>query len=132
VQRTILTRKDHRHRPTAQAATEIPGVPDSYSARLLKLIPAEVISLYVSLTALASTAHPRLPWIIFAIALLGVPFHLLLIAKVTKPRQVLLSTVAFAIWTLAIGSPFGDQARPYGAMALLVFTFASPAFIREA
>ena len=136
MERTIIRSRFARSTQAAQTATPtVPGVPDSYSARVLKLIPAKVVSLYVSLTALTLTLPTRdvAEWLAFLTCCAATPFYLLLIAKVKSALQVILSTIAFAIWAVALGHPFETAwgLQTYGAMSLLVFTFVVPAFLRD-
>jgi hypothetical protein len=120
--------------PPTPSATPVPGIPDSYTDRLLKLIPSEVISLYVTLHAFIlgsfKSDDPRLQAceaVIAGIGVLGTPYYLTVIGKVRKGRQIAFSTISFVIWVLAIGGPFrGQMIHVIGGILLVVFTFAIP------
>lgn len=108
-----------------------PLPPDTYRDRLLKYIPAEVVTLYLGLCAIASAA-PKVPeylgWVIFAVGVLGTPYYLRAYLKVTAPTQLIISTLSFLVWVFAIGGPFKDLAwykdnQIYAALLLPVFTF---------
>lgn len=112
--------------------TPPPPPPDTYKDKLLKYIPAEVVTLYLGLSAIASAA-PKVPehlgWVIFAVGVLGTPFYLRAYQKVTSPTQLVISTLSFLVWVFAIGGPFKDLAwykdnQVYAALLLPVFTFA--------
>ena len=83
--------------------------PDDYKTRLLKYIPAEVVSLYIALETVVKTAQSNAQlyyWIIFVIGIVGTPLYLWKQAQVTKGMQLGISTLAFVIWVFALGGPF--------------------------
>ena len=114
------------------AATE-PGPPaappaDGYNDRVLTYIPAEVVTLYLSVDGLvrAKPHSPVLSWGLFAFGLLATVLYLKFSAGVTKPLQLVVSAVAFCVWAIAIGSPSSHipgYDAIYGAIALPIFTF---------
>jgi hypothetical protein len=138
--RTIVTPRDisnaQRPHSTFHLGEDIatpPARPDDYTDRLLKLVPAEVVALWVTVSGIiasASKVPAWLPWIVFALMLVLTPFYLRRVAKVTKLRQVALSTIAFVVWIFSLGVvPFGDLSwyMPlYGAILLPIYTFAVP------
>jgi hypothetical protein len=100
--RTIISARD------AQAGKIAPA--DSFSARLVKYIPAEVITLYLTMDSIikaklpspATQPNPHLlqtiiivRWIVFLILLLGTPLYLLRVAKISKITQVVIATISF-------------------------------------
>ena len=136
MQRTIVTSKDAglpSGHPRKQLAGD-PKIPDSYLTRVLKLIPAEVVSLYVTVTALAASApagsYPVITqWCAFVLGLLGTPYYLWVLAKVRKVGQIVLSMAAFFVWVAALGGhPFDSFGVPafWWAILLVVFTFVLP------
>jgi Kef-type K+ transport system membrane component KefB len=65
--------------------------------------------------------------VVFLALLVGTWFYLERLQKVSKRQQLIVSTVAFAIWTFSLGGPFADFAwySPiYGAVLLPLYTFA--------
>jgi len=102
---------------------------DTYRERLFKYIPAEVVTLYLFLntTVAADKSIPRfLYWVIFFAGLVGTPIYLRFAQKVAVPLQLIISTVAFAVWVFALGGPFSEIPgyKPiYGAVLLPIFTF---------
>jgi FtsH-binding integral membrane protein len=102
---------------------------DTYRERLFKYIPAEVVTLYLFLntTVAADKSSPRfLYWVIFFAGLIGTPIYLRFAQQVAVPLQLIISTVAFAVWAFALGGPFSEIPgyKPiYGAVLLPIFTF---------
>jgi hypothetical protein len=103
---------------------------DGYTTRLLKYVPAEVVALFITLDALirsSSEVPPAVYWGIFLFCLAATWLYLWRVARVRKPAQLLISTVAFAVWVFALGGPFAHfdwYASIYGGLLLPVFTFA--------
>lgn len=112
----------------------VPGEPaaappaDGYNDRVLKYIPAEVVTLYLSIDGLVRAKQhlPVLSWALFAFGLLATVLYLRYSAGVTKPLQLVVSAVAFCVWAITIGSPstyIPGYDAIYGAIALPIFTF---------
>ena len=116
-----------------QALAATPNTkPDDYKQRLLKYIPTEVIALYLTLDTLVRSSDDmpsNALWIIFAIGLVGTFLYLWRVEKVRKAKQLIISTIAFAVWVFALGGPF--TALPwyeplYAAILLPLYTFFIP------
>lgn len=106
---------------------------DPYGDRLLKLIPGEVISLYISMVAILSSTDdktgPYAPWVILALGAGATFLYLRVTLKVSDVRQLGVSVGAFCVWAFAIGGPFKDlswYSGAYAGMALAAFTFVAP------
>jgi hypothetical protein len=59
------------------------------------------------------------------------PLYLFFVQKVKKAKQLILSTLSFAVWVFALGGPFTllSWYDPlYGALLLPVFTFTISLF----
>jgi hypothetical protein len=104
---------------------------DTYYSRLVKLIPSEIIALYLALDGIASAMKQKeiLLWIVFGISIIGAWFYLGRMANVTHVIQRLLTLFAFAIWVYVFGGPFAllpwyDPG--YGKLILVVYTFFVP------
>jgi hypothetical protein len=118
------------------AGAERISTADDYKDRLMKYIPAEVVSLYLFLVGLLRTVNEQglrayLEWGVFIVMLLMTPFFLHLVQKVKKKQQLGISTVSFAVWAFALGGPFTQLPYPwyhpiYGALLLPIFTFTIP------
>jgi hypothetical protein len=107
---------------------------DGYTTRLLKYVPAEVVALFITLDALVRSSPELSPAVylgIFLFCLAGTWLYLWRVARVRKQAQLLISTVAFAVWVFALGGPFAhfDWYAPiYGGLLLPVFTFAAAVY----
>lgn len=115
---------------------------DDYRDRLIKLIPSEVVALYLFLTGVVAGANPKtIPQgqtmtAIFLAMLALTPPYLIRVAGVSSRVQVGVSTVAFVVWAFSIGGPFpylmkqiGVSYQPiYGTIVLAIYTFAVPIF----
>jgi hypothetical protein len=104
--------------------------PDSYTDRLTKYIPAEVVALYLTIDALVRSS-PHFPaafyWAVFLFCLFGTYLYLWRIEKVRKKLQLHISGGAFAVWVFAIGGPFahlGWYDPIYAGILLPMFTFS--------
>jgi hypothetical protein len=104
---------------------------DTYYSRLVKLIPSEIIALYLALDGIASAMKQKeiLLWIVFGISIIGAWFYLGRMANVSQVLQRLLTIFAFTIWVYVFGGPFAllpwyDPG--YGKLILVVYTFFVP------
>jgi len=137
--RTIITARDvaaARAAAGLQPASPAASIPaiDEYKDRLIKYIPAEVITLYMALVGIVgsrSAGHSRniAEWVIFGAGVLATPIQLRFHQKVTKTQQIVISTLAFIIWAITFGGPFTQvfsepDLKMWGAIALVLFTFA--------
>lgn len=89
---------------------------DKALGRLVKYIPAEVLSGYLFLSGLIGAAGPqsnlRTPgaWLLFVVGLVLTPVYLW---KIGKPIGVQwwhlpISTISFVLWAYALGGPFAS------------------------
>jgi len=136
--REIVTEKKLREMQPKMRAADVAGptpqVPDEYLSKVLKLIPAEVVSLYIALAGIIvvggqAVNGEALFWFIFVVCLIGTPLYLMKITKVGDLLQLGISTIAFVVWVFALGGPFATVSwyQPiYGALLLPIFTFFVP------
>jgi hypothetical protein len=92
-----------------------PPIPESTMERLVKLIPADVVAVYVPAVALGKLANwPPYPLALAIVGTVLVPMLLFLDARSANervpPLQYLIRTLAFVAWALLIGEPFGKDA----------------------
>jgi len=119
-------------------AKAVPAQPDPYQDRLLKLIPAEVVSVYLAVsvllpgpTSLAQVdPHAALRTVIFAILLVANVLYKRK-AGVTDHRQLIITTLAFIIWVISLGGPIKfpvgkEDSTLIGAVLTPVFTLIAP------
>src|SRR5919199_6941586 len=85
---------------------------EGYLSKLIKYIPSEVIALYLTLDSILRSSdqvepiYQRLYWGIFVFGLVATPLYQYRIQKLKNWFHLLISTIAFAVWVIAIGGPF--------------------------
>jgi hypothetical protein len=79
--------------------------PDQYRDRLVKLIPSEIITAYITLKGLITgQTNEPLYLLITCVCLLALtPLYLKNISHVNKPGQIIFASIAFVIWIMASG-----------------------------
>lgn len=112
---------------------------DMYLDRLMRLIPAEVVALYVVGGGFIPAGDPNVLAVWALICLIGV-FAIRIYGTSTGDKKrdpqwgpILISASAFIIWVYTLGGPFEDFGVhvPYvGSLAVLVFTFFVPIFYK--
>jgi hypothetical protein len=122
-----------------KSATDLPEVPPSgvndYKDRLVKLIPSEIITAYVTIKGLISVAgvtgnKQLLLWIVFGILVILNPLYLFYVTGVKKAGQIAFSSIAFILWVMVIGGTFtsiiGFPAEFLGSILLVIYTLFIP------
>ena len=105
--------------------------PNNYKERLVKLIPSEIITVYITVNglilSLAKNANLKdtLLWIAIAVLIAVTPFYLSRITGVTKKSQILFSTASLIIWVFATAPPAiqGCVENDLKILASIVLTF---------
>lgn len=115
--------------------------PDNYQTRLLKLIPTEVVAVYVFISGLIQggegSNYDILRWVVFGILFLINPFYLRYVTNVTNIRQIIICTIGFAVWVFSLGDYYqmiGHDLKfmqIVGSVVLALYTLLVPMFIRE-
>ena len=107
---------------------------NSFLQVLLKLIPSEVIAVFVFIQGVM----PRqlLPHVVVTVLLLALtPFYLSWAAGVRARPQLVISTLSLAVWIYAMGVGPLRFIRPpwyepwHGAVALAIWTLVPPMFL---
>lgn len=109
---------------------------DTYFDKVVKYVPADVISAWTAASSLIATTAPgqraTLLWVAFAC---GVVITAAWTWRQTKVpglapalRQVAIATGAFAVWVYALGGPFAlappfPYSPVHGSLALIGYTF---------
>jgi hypothetical protein len=115
--------------------TTPPSGVNDYKDRLVKLIPSEIITAYVTLKGLINGAGAQgnkqlLLWIIFGILVILNPLYLIYVMNVKKAGQVVFSSIAFILWVMVIGGTFstvlGFPAEYIGSILLVIYTLFIP------
>ena len=117
-----------------QPAIAATSLPDDYKDKLIKLIPTEIITAYVTIFGMISGTtqgnKDALLWLVIAVLTIATPLYLIYVSKVQMVSQVIFTTVAFALWVLATGSPvetiFGYQSTFVGSIFLIMYTVFIP------
>ena len=113
---------------------------DQFTDRLFKYIPAEVVVVYVFVEGLIRNAPAGVPrgkvlWGVFFFLLAGTWVYLNRVQNVSKKAQLVISTLAFAVWVFSLGGPFQSFSwyNPfYGSLFLPLYTFGISALKVEA
>jgi hypothetical protein len=129
--RSILTQRDIDTALSTREAAPARAA-DDYGTRVMKYIPAEVVTVYIAVQAVIAQAGPvdgsgTLLWIAFGFLLILTPVYLWRVTHVTKALQLVISTMSFAVWVFSLGGPFASFVwyQPlYGAVLLPLYTFA--------
>lgn len=110
--------------------TQIAPAVDGYSDALMKLIPAEVIGVYVAMQSILSNAKEKSDWIYLVVFLFGVLatyFYLRVTLEVTDKLQLLLSVGAFCVWAYTmVPENFSFYNGTYAGLLLIAYTFIAP------
>jgi len=118
-----------------QAATARGQEIDTFFDRVVKYIPAEIVSAWVAAKGLVeSTTIPSKQMVLWICFVVGLALTALYSLKVTavpgqQPayRQTTIATIAFLVWVLALGEPFATllgktQQSLYGSLLLIAYT----------
>jgi len=112
-----------------------PSNVNDYKDRLVKLIPSEIITAYVTIKGLimgagSSGNKTLLLWVVFGILVVLNPLYLIYVTQVKKAGQVLFSSLAFVLWVMVIGGTFstifGFPAEYIGSIMLVIYTLFIP------
>ena len=107
---------------------------NSFLQVLLKLIPSEVIAVFIFIQGVMPPA--LLPHLVVALLLVAItPVYLRRASGVDSRAQLVVSTLSLVVWIYAIGTgPLRFVRPPYyepwhGAVALAVWTLVPPIFL---
>jgi len=131
--REVLTSKDIKSgsSPKVLGGDTVPTGKDQYVDRLLKYIPAEIVTLYIFVLGIiqnlrGSGEKEDIHWIVFAVFCILTYLYLRKMLHVAKIQQLIISVLAYAVWVFALGGPFalyGWYNPIYGEILLPIFTF---------
>lgn len=103
---------------------------DGYSDALLKLIPAEVISVYLAMQSILTNATPKPHWVafllVFMFGIFATYFYLRVSLKVTNKMQLGLSAGAFCVWAYSMAPQLSWYNGTYAGLILIAYTFIAP------
>jgi hypothetical protein len=118
---------------------------DSFAARVVKYIPADVVAAWVTVSSLiasppmagaapnaaAGTRDSTILWVVFVVFLILTAFWTWRTTQEPNTplakTQILVSTISFAVWVFGLGGPFTSleivRAKPaLGGVALIIWT----------
>jgi hypothetical protein len=134
--RTVVTEDD-----AARENNGLPNTEDDYKTKLLKYIPAETVAFFTALVGVVDALKVTEPtWyvvglvIVFLAGLVGTPLYLTRVYGMKwqyKKGQIIVSTLAYVLWVLALGTFQGIVPVPPTIITLLLggFTFLVPLFV---
>jgi len=113
---------------------------DDFKDRLVKLIPSEIVTAYVTIQGLiagvevntaADTGNKEiLLWIVVILLFIMTPIYLYFVMDVKKWPQIIFTSVAFLIWVMVIGGPLKDinglSTQFIGSILLIFYTLFIP------
>jgi hypothetical protein len=111
---------------------------DPYFSKIIKLIPADIISVYFAVFNLikGNNQHPEhnqtMQLLVFGLFFLITPFYLKKIAKIISMKQIIYCMIAFILWVFSLGGPVDGQmiagysTQFLGAVFLPVYTLLIP------
>lgn len=108
---------------------------NDFKDRLVKLIPSEIVTAYITLQGLISDHKDNLStftWIVFLSLLILTPLYLFFISDVKKTGQIIFTTIAYIIWVLATGGftimlPSVSILNQFlGSIMLIIYTLIIP------
>ena len=124
---------------TLEANSDSTSTSDDYLTRLVKLVPAEVIALYLSFKASAESID-HLPLWGFICLLLVILVRTVGTKQTGKPFQliaVLVAVISFILWIYGIGQKiwpldfaFGWLSGAFSSISIGVWTFVVPYFYK--
>jgi hypothetical protein len=113
---------------------------NDFKDRLVKLIPSEIVTAYVTIQGLITVAATEnskadlLLWIVIGVLFALTPLYLSKVGNVKKVGQIVFTAIAFLIWVLAIGSPvpeiLGFKSTSIGSILLILYTLMIPFFYK--
>jgi hypothetical protein len=132
---------------TAAGSPVPPQQPDNYAAQIVKLIPVEVVGVYLGISNLIDVQKISDPYltsiqtIVFLLLLIITPFYLIRAAGVTDKTQIVVSTVSFFVWAISLGGPFQAlllklhvpaeiPVKFLGGILIMIYTLIVPMFYR--
>lgn len=113
--------------------------PDNYVSQIVKLIPVEIVGVYLGLqnlfSVLAVPARAFTQLTIFFIILAIAPFYLKFVGGITDSKQRLIAIVSYCIWGISLGGPFEYllnniqspvSAQMIGGALIMIYTLIVP------
>lgn len=112
---------------------------DPYLAKVIKMVPSDVIGVYLGVFTLIKDRAPKpgddatLQWCVFGLITAIMPFYLRY-SGIKEVKQIVLCMVSFFIWVLSLGGPLyyfpaGLYSPQFiGAILVPIYTLLIPLF----
>ncbi|HEX8015360.1 MAG TPA: hypothetical protein VF465_09005 [Flavobacterium sp.] len=119
------------------------AAPNDFKDRLIKLIPAEIIAAYITISGLiigfaksdSNADKSNLLWIIILVLMILTPVYLVKVSRVSKKGQLMFSTIGFLVWAFATASPYTNEILGFSyelitSVILILYTLFIPLFYK--
>ena len=128
---TSVPAADVSARGGPRSETQTAPAIDDYSDVMMKLIPAEVIGVYLAMQSILINATPKPHWVAFLIVFMfgvfATYFYLRFSLKVTNKMQLGLSVGAFCVWAYSmVPQDYILHNGTYAGLLLIAYTFIAP------
>ena len=121
-----------------------PEAQDNYAAQIVKLIPTEIVGVYLGFQNLVdSLAEPSryITQLVFFIIILGIaPLYLKRVGGITDNRQRMIAIISYCIWSISLGGPFAYLLTKYespisaqiiGGALIMIYTLVVPMLYKK-
>jgi hypothetical protein len=129
--------------PDSPQPAQVNAVPDNYVSQIVKLIPTEIVGVYLGiqnlLSSLTEPTRAYSQFVIFLVILGITPFYLKLAAAMTDKKQLLIAIISYCIWGISLGGPFAYylesvhsqiSAQMLGGGLIMIYTLIVPLFYK--
>lgn len=130
---------------TEEGAETTKETPDNYVTQIVKLIPAEIVGVYLGiqnlLFKLDDPSKSYIQIVIFILILAIIPKYLERVGGITDPNQRMISLISYIIWAISLGGPFAyflDRiestipAQTIGGILIMLYTIIVPMLYKAA
>lgn len=145
--RNIMTAKKIAAMTTAGNPAP-PQQPDNYASQIVKLIPVEIVGVYLGISNLIDVQKITAPYLtpvqttVFIILLIITPFYLMKVAGVSDKAQIIIATISFFVWAISLGGPFEAlllklhvpaeiPVKFLGGILIMIYTLIVPIFYKS-
>ncbi len=121
-----------------------PESPDNYAAQIVKLIPTEIVGVYLGLQNLVSSLVEPTRYVtqlvFFVIILAITPLYLKTVGGITDKRQRMIAIISYCIWSISLGGPFAYLLTKYdspisaeiiGGALIMIYTLVVPILYKK-
>jgi hypothetical protein len=110
VNQKVITEIPEVELPGPPGKSTAAETPDNYTAQIVKLIPTEIVGVYLGiqniLSGLTQPVQAIVQGIVFLAILAIAPVYLRRVGGVTDSGQRTISLISYLIWGISLGGPF--------------------------